>query len=164
MKSTPKPLIISFEKLDDLAKRVNFFNTMRDHQRSRVLRQLSSNIYAYKKGEQILREGDDDTDMYILLSGSVTVAKGKDEFFPLGTIVAGDFFGEISFIMKNRRLASVVANEDCIVLRLCDEHFGTLELPIQMAIKDKILVKLITRLDKMNKQVIELHQNNAIAL
>lgn len=151
-----KTLLLTFEKLSDLANRVEFFSTMNEHQRVKVLKQLEGEVLAYERAETIIEEGADDCEMYIILSGLVTVQKGEEEFTAVGALREGDFFGEVSFIMKSKRMATVVANEETILLRLSQEKFTSLELAIQMIIKDKVLRKLILRLNTMNQYVLKL--------
>ena len=158
MRKRGKPLGLTLEKSDQLAQRLNFFNQFKDYQRQKVLRELEGSVYSFVEGDILIQEGDvDDFSMYVLLSGKVFVQKGEDVC--VAEILAGDFFGEVSFIMKTPRMATVRAANSCIVLRLNQENFHRLEVPLQLVIKDKIIVKLMTRLNKMNKEVFELHSD-----
>ncbi|MDH5464728.1 MAG: cyclic nucleotide-binding domain-containing protein [Thiovulaceae bacterium] len=152
----PKVLDLPFEKLSKLTERLDFFNTLVIHQRIKVLKQLSGEIFVYSEGQIIIEEGSSENELFIILSGSVNVLKGKEQFTSVGTIKAGDFFGEISFIMRSKRTASVVANEKTIVLRLSQDNFSTLDIMVQSLMKDKVMIKLVTRLNNMNHAVIKL--------
>ena len=66
------------------------------------------------KGEPFFREGDEGTSIYVLIRGRVSVVKrwhGED--YVIRTLLAGDFFGEISVLDLLPRSASVIAEEDC---------------------------------------------------
>ena len=152
----PKTIMIEFNKLLDLAQRLSFFSTMKSHEITRVLRQLNGDIFVYEKDNLIIKEGEKDCDFFIILSGEVTVIKGKEAYGSVGTIKAGDFFGEISFIVHTPRLATIIAAEKTIVLRLSEANFTSLEPAIQLQIKDKIIQKLVSRLHLMNQMVLKL--------
>ncbi len=155
-----KKLTIRFDKLVDLSHRLDFFNTMSDVQRIKVLKSLNGDLIMFEDEEQIIQEGENETDLYIILSGEVVVEKGDDEFSAVGNVKGGDFFGEISFIMGTKRIASVFARKETIVLRLSQKKFTELDAEIQVLIKDKIIRKLIFRLDEMNRQVLLLRNLN----
>ena len=152
----PKVLNLPFEKLFELTDRLDFFNTLEKHQRIKVLKQLSGEVFVYNEGQIIIEEGSSENELFIILSGSVNVLKGQAQFTSVGTIKAGDFFGEISFIMRSKRTANVVAKEKTIVLRLSQDNFSTLDITVQSLIKDKVMIKLVTRLNSMNLAVIKL--------
>ncbi len=67
----------------------------------------------------IICAGEPGMTLYILASGSATVSAGKDgEQCYLGNISTGDIFGEIAPLSGGRRMASVTAAEDCVLLEL----------------------------------------------
>ena len=152
----PKTLDLPFEKLFELTDRLDFFNTLQKHQRIKVLKQLSGEVFVYSDEQIIIEEGSTENQLFIILSGSVNVLKGQEQFTSVGTIKSGDFFGEISFIMRSKRTASVVAKEKTIVLRLSQDNFSTLDIMVQSLMKDKVMIKLVTRLNNMNHAVIKL--------
>ena len=151
-----KRLDIKFEKLYELTNRLDFFNTMNKPQRIEVLKYLGSELYVYDNQEAIIHEGDDDNALYVILSGHVGVKKGEDEFSAIGALESGDIFGEVSFITGDKRMSSVYAHAETIVLKLSQKKFNILETELQMLIKDKVIFKLIARLDKMNRRVVKL--------
>ena len=69
-------------------------------------------------GDFIVRQGDRDDTVYILLSGLAEVILDGNEERPLRALAAGDIFGEIGFLTSTRRTASVVARapSDMLVL------------------------------------------------
>ena len=80
------------------------------------------------EGEVLVHEGTSDSHLYLLLSGSVTVARaaGTPEEATLYTLKAGDAVGELSFLDDNRHYASVVAHGGCRVLVLARAQLETL--------------------------------------
>lgn len=67
--------------------------------------------------EYLMREGEESTEMYYLQSGTLAVFKRKgDQEFQIGTIIAGELVGEMSFLDKNPRSASVKAMSECVLV------------------------------------------------
>jgi SulP family sulfate permease len=93
----------------------------------------------FKKGEQIIREGDLSRDIYFLLSGEVSVKLrigDKDRFKRLVTYSPGVIFGEISFLDGSPRAAGVWVDEDARLLILSYKRFLALrEASPEVAIK-----------------------------
>jgi HD-like signal output (HDOD) protein len=71
----------------------------------------NSDLKKVEKGEVIIQEGDTDEMIFIILKGRVEVSKImtgiKKEI--LASLTSGDLFGEISFLSRVPRIASVVA-------------------------------------------------------
>lgn len=71
----------------------------------------------YNKGQIIVRKGDEGTNMYLIIIGSVRVGDESDELV-YGTLSAGQFFGEMALLLNMRRTATVRANEFTVTLLL----------------------------------------------
>lgn len=65
----------------------------------------------FAPGEAIIRQGDDADNFYIALEGSAEVFKARPDGEPqkVGTLGAGDYFGEIGLLTGSRRTATVRA-------------------------------------------------------
>ena len=67
----------------------------------------------FKKGEEIVREGQEGHEMYIIKSGKVEVVKSTgDEEIILATLEPKAFFGEMALFGEPRRSATIRAVED----------------------------------------------------
>ena len=78
----------------------------------------------YKKGEAIVKEGENAVAFYIIRAGKVDIIRGrggKNEKV-LATLGPGEFFGEMALLDSYPRSASVVATEvtECLVLSRWD--------------------------------------------
>jgi len=62
----------------------------------------------FPKGQRIARQGEIETGFFLIVSGSVTVARDGKNVARLGP---GDFFGELSLLDRQPRAASVTADE-----------------------------------------------------
>jgi hypothetical protein len=85
------------------------------------------------KGALVIREGEPGTSMYMLLSGSVTVAP-RSQSTIYTTLGQGDFFGEWGLLSKEaggvqeKRTADVLADTDCEFLVLSrDDWRGVIQ-------------------------------------
>jgi CRP-like cAMP-binding protein len=92
----------------------------------------------YGADEAIVKEGSTGTALYIVLSGTARVER---EGSTIGTVKAGDFFGELALIEEHPRSATVVANEptECLLFpaweftALLNEH-PEVAVPIMRAL------------------------------
>jgi CRP/FNR family transcriptional regulator len=78
---------------------------------------------AYKKGETIVKEGENAVAFYLITKGRVSVMHGGGESqTALASLGPGEFFGEMAILDSFPRSASVVATEDteCLVLSRWD--------------------------------------------
>jgi hypothetical protein len=77
-------------------------------------------LLSYERGAVILREGQGGGSLYMLTSGRVRAfKKGADgKQSPLGDLKEGAFFGEMSILTGQPRMASVVALARCELLEL----------------------------------------------
>lgn len=80
-------------------------------------------------GEFLLYEGEESTEMYYLQSGTLAILKRKgDNENQIGTIISGELVGEMSFLDKAPRCASVKAMTECILVVVPHEKMeATLE-------------------------------------
>ncbi len=66
----------------------------------------------FAPGDRILTQGEAGDAAYMILSGSVEVSVGSgDKTRSLGTLTAGDVFGEMSLIDPGPRSATITASQ-----------------------------------------------------
>lgn len=85
-------------------------------------------IIRARSGDKILRAGDAESDMYLVLAGAVEVRAGGAGSPPrvLETLGRGQIFGEMSFLTRRRCTADVVAISDVELLALKREFLERL--------------------------------------
>ncbi len=96
----------------------------------------------YAPNDEIVREGSNGTALYIVLSGEGRVERGGER---LGSVTAGDFFGELALIEEHPRSASVIADTEteCLLFpaweftALLDEH-PEVAVPIMRALIQRL--------------------------
>ena len=76
-----------------------------------------------KPGEVVFREGERSDFLYYVVSGSLLVTHHESE---VGRVTPGDLFvGEMSFLLNNRRSATVVAETESKLVKISKEAFVT---------------------------------------
>jgi CRP-like cAMP-binding protein len=80
---------------------------------------------AHAKGEVIIEEGEDSPGLFLILSGQVLITRQEQggEILTLATLAPGDFFGEISLVLRRPAVATVKALSDTVCLFLPREEF-----------------------------------------
>ena len=112
-------------------------------------------IVYYQKGENIIKEGDQDKKMYIILEGSVkiTLSDGNEKI-QVATLKKGDFFGEMSLFIDAPRSATATAIGEVKLTYLQDKRQLTNFLEVNPKLSSKMVHILATRLAKTNKILI----------
>lgn len=90
-------------------------------------------LHTYEAGNEITREGDLGTGLYVVTRGAVDVVsrRGTPEERTITTTAAGGFFGELALVLEQPRSATVVTREftECLVLTRWDFKDIALEHP-----------------------------------
>ncbi|MFH2219985.1 MAG: cyclic nucleotide-binding domain-containing protein [Pseudomonadota bacterium] len=143
--------------------------------RSRLFKNLSevdlSLISAYgkkktfNKNDMLIREGQSDHSLFIIISGQVEVILPKRvnglpveraTRIKLGKMVHGDFIGEYSFIDKEPASASVLAIEPCEVFEITKPDFEKIinsSDRLAKTVYKNILQVVIKRIRDINKEL-----------
>jgi ATP-binding cassette subfamily B protein len=102
------------------------FSLLGEHATGRLVQQLE--MVSFAIGEIILREGEPGDCAYLIYSGKVRVFKQGRDGKPLllGTLSAGDLFGEYALLHHQARSASVLAADDVLLLRIGQADFDQL--------------------------------------
>ena len=73
----------------------------------------------YADGECVVREGDEGSTMFVVLSGHLKVLGNRDgSEVPLAVLESGDIFGEMALFEKARRSSTVRAQGEARVMTL----------------------------------------------
>jgi CRP-like cAMP-binding protein len=94
----------------------------------------------YDGGETVFNEGDPGDAMYIVESGSVAISKMVEgERIQLATLRDGGLFGEMAVIDGSRRMASAVAVEESVLIKvprdLLDQKLSKVDPFLQALLK-----------------------------
>lgn len=94
-------------------KRLQFFRAFESGELAELME--ASTSVTYHAGDAIIREGESDNALYILLMGLAEVRKNGQL---IALLEKGDCFGEIGFLYAVKRTASVIAATDVMVLQV----------------------------------------------
>lgn len=111
-------------------------------------------IKTYSDDDVIVKEGDDGTVMYIIVSGEVRVCKLLgDEQVELARLGRGDYFGEMSLLDRSPRSATVTAIGETKVMVLNMGYF-MLKIRRDPAFAFSLMVKMSERIRTLNDNLI----------
>lgn len=83
-----------------------------------------SQLHTYQEGQEITREGELGTGLYIVTKGTVDIVakRGTADETHIATTGEGGFFGDMALVLEHPRSATVVAKEftECLVLTRWD--------------------------------------------
>ncbi len=102
----------------------------------------------YEKDKVIFREGHDGTDAFVLESGRVGVFKTTGgKAVRLAVLEKGAMFGEMAAITGERRSATMIALEPCVVVRI-----SKITIQQKIAACDPFVKALINNLSRVNER------------
>ncbi|MBF0176326.1 MAG: cyclic nucleotide-binding domain-containing protein [Magnetococcales bacterium] len=104
----------------------------------------------YHKNKQLIREGDTDDALFIIMKGSVEVTQESHPQSILAVLETGAVIGEMSFLTKHPRASNVTAREETIVFRIDGSEMGALDLGMQLKIKNQLINILVDRVSRLN--------------
>jgi len=113
-----------------MLRRVKILAEMNDQQLGRFVQFME--VQQVQQFKEVVKQGDHGDAMFLVLEGEVRVRlmiAGKET--TLATLSAGEFFGEFSLFDQGPRSADVVANNDCVLLKVSADKFMklTAEVP-----------------------------------
>ncbi len=143
----------------EVLARMPLFARLGDRELLRVMQSVE--VRKYEDGQVVIREGDKGDELFIVLSGKVTVSRGGEVLTRLG---AGEHFGEMALIRAVPRSATVNADgsAELIAIRRVD-FFEILRTEHEIAVKMlwQFLGVLADRLDATSSELrhakLELH-------
>jgi CRP/FNR family transcriptional regulator, cyclic AMP receptor protein len=107
-------------------------------------------------GEIIVRQGDVGECMYVIQTGRVEVFKEQNgEEVPLGTLEAGDFFGEMALVDRAVRSATVRAIGETRLLSV-DKRTFLRRVHEDPALALRIVEKMSRRIRDLHKELVRL--------
>lgn len=135
----------------EVLRRMPLFARLGDRELLRIMQSVE--VRGYVDGQTVIREGDKDDQLFIVLSGKVSVSRGGEIMTRLG---AGEHFGEMALIRAVPRSATVTAEgpAELIVIRRQD-FFELLRTEHEIAVKMlwQFLGVLADRLDQTSREL-----------
>jgi len=104
----------------------------------------------FKAGEVVVQEGELDDSFFVIVAGEATVHKGKTM---LGSLKGGDCFGEMGYLNKTKRSATVRAKTDVSVLKVNSTLMERASRDCQLRFYKVFAHTLIERLTHTNERL-----------
>ena len=139
-------------KVDFLSK-VSIFSHMKKSDINRIAKLVQ--YHSFHDGELIIREGDSDRQLFIIVKGKAEVIKnlGEKSEKRVRTLGRYSYFGEMALIDDLVRSASVIAREETQALSLAQRDFGQ-EIKKYPAMSFELLKMLSQRIRAIEKTMI----------
>lgn len=121
--AAPAPLIAGIRP--GALRRVKILGEMNDQQLGRFAQFME--VENVRQFHTVVKQGDPGDAMYLILEGELRVRQmigGKETV--LVTLLAGEFFGDISLFDHGPRSADVVANNNSVLLKVSTNNFQRL--------------------------------------
>lgn len=134
-------------------KDLGFFKEFTDSEIWELIR--AGDWATYPKGSEIIREGDSDQSVYIILAGMAEVGKGGSR---IQTLQAGDCFGEMGYLAHTTRSATVTALSEVSLMMVNSKTIGRASTDAQLRFL-KVFVK--TLIERLSETTSALSQANA---
>jgi CRP-like cAMP-binding protein len=124
------------------------------------------NLIEVEKGGSVFREGDAGTFMCIVSTGRISVLKSNqdDEKVEIATLSEGRAFGEMAVLDGERRSATCLAANDCVLLTLSKDSLDRmlLDIPATAAkVVRAVAVSLSKRLRLADGKLVDRRSNCA---
>lgn len=106
----------------------------------------------FRPAEEIIAEGEDVSSFYVLVSGEVSIRKhGRD----VDQLQAGSCFGEIGYVTKKGRSASVISVTECTVMKVRSSLVERTSQNCQLQVHRAFLATLAERLARATEIIAE---------
>ena len=105
----------------------------------------------HSEGAEIITEGDIDDSFYIIISGRVEIKKGD---FSIGRLHEGDCFGEMGYLSKTRRSATIIADGRVQLMKINSTLIQQLSVECQLQFSRVFLQTLVRRLSETTEAMV----------
>ncbi len=143
----PQEDISEQEKFNSI-KQLEFFQGFPDAELWEILR--ASTWQNYEQLEDIIVEGELDDCFYIITEGRVTVSKNNK---PIRSLEKGDCFGEMGYLAKTKRTATIRADGHTSLLKINSTVISQVSLNCQVRFLKVFLRTLIHRLSVTTEKI-----------
>ena len=117
---------------------------------------LSNQVVEYSDKTAIVKEGQTEMAVFILLKGEAIVTRNDLPKVTINTLTVGALFGEVSFLTKTPRATNIFAKSNTRVLKLDQKLFDKLKPETRDKLKDKFIAVLVNRISEMNTSLVRL--------
>ena len=135
------------QEISRLINNIPFFDSFNPDEKLEFAA-LSNQVVEYSDKTAIVKEGQTEMAVFILLKGEAIVTRNDLPKVTINTLTMGALFGEVSFLTKTPRTTNIFAKSNTRVLKLDQKLFDKL--------KDKFIAVLVNRISEMNTSLVRL--------
>jgi serine/threonine protein kinase len=132
---------IDAEEKMGIVRSLEFFNEFNESEMWEIIRACI--WQEFEQGTEIIIEGEIDDAFYIISSGSVEVFKSNQV---IGLLQKGDCFGEMGYLAKTKRSASIIAQNYVQLMKINSTLIDQLSVEAQLHFSRVFLKTLVKRL------------------
>ena len=140
---------ISIEEKFNAIQQLEFFEDFPEAQIWEIIRAAS--WQEFEPGNEIIVEGDIDDSFFIITSGSVDVVKDNKV---LGSLSKGDCFGEMAYLTKSQRTATIRAKDYVNLMKISATLIDQVSIDCQLSFSRVFMKSLVKRLSLTNSMVV----------
>ena len=138
---------------------ISFFKDFSMEDKS-ALMQSKDMFVKFWPDQLIIKEGDIDDGLFIILKGHVNVSKRSKPNVSIAKLGPGSLFGEINIISKKPRTTNVTAVNEVVLMRITPDMLDKLDVGLQKRFHGKLINLLVKRLDEMNQKLASAMKEN----
>ena len=113
---------------------------------------IRNSVISLKANSILCREGDLDTDLYIVQEGELLIcSRAGSRVTALAKLKEGDYFGEMSFFDENPRSADVISVTDTKLIRIHSTNLKD-QLPTWLLISVNEMISKLRTLDQVIRE------------
>jgi cAMP-dependent protein kinase regulator len=120
------------ERFEETLGKIELLQDMDPYERSKLAD--GAKIENYKKGDYVIRQGEEGNTFFLIEEGSAIATKilqGKSEAEQVYEYKKGDYFGELALLNNSQRKANIIASSDLSLLALDRDTFDRMLGPLR---------------------------------
>jgi eukaryotic-like serine/threonine-protein kinase len=135
------------EDVIDYTHNIQFFSNFTKGQVKAILD--AANVIKVPKETAVVKEGEIDDSFFIILSGHASVRKNDKQIALIGR---GECFGEMAYLSGESRSATVIADTDCILMKISAMLLDKAPQEIQLLFLKRFATTLLRRLSASQRK------------
>ncbi|MBF0425001.1 MAG: cyclic nucleotide-binding domain-containing protein [Magnetococcales bacterium] len=135
-----------------LLDKIPFFRDFPDAYKEEIVEHSKAELLKVPPNQSILNEGDLGDTCFVLLRGAANVYK-RPFSSPLAFLKPGQVFGEVSFLTPRVRVTSVIAEDECVLLRFNNKFLACLSPACRDRFKDQMILVLVQNLEVLRETI-----------
>ncbi len=140
---------IEFEERFNAVQKLSFFEQFSEAEIWEIVR--ASVWQQFDEGSEIITQGDVDDSFFILVSGTVEVQK---DGHTIGVLGQGDCFGEMGYLSKTERSASIIARDRVYLMKINSTLIEQVSVDCQLRFSKVFLRTLVRRLSNTTSSMV----------